>query len=82
LKPVGLVPVEHAYYFLQLSLRQSRVSRGRLDIRVPQQMRLHGSQISFGAPQQLRAAAVTERMRMKLPHAHALPSAFTIFQMR
>src|SRR5882724_12945821 len=50
---------------LQLVLRDPRVHRRRLNVRVPQVL-LHHAEIAAGTPMQLDPAAVTERMRVKL----------------
>src|SRR6266850_4413811 len=62
-----LVPrlVEDADDLLQLVLRDPRVHRRRLNVRVAQVL-LHHAQIAAGAPMQLDPAGMTERMRMKL----------------
>src|SRR5213593_3602426 len=60
--------VEDADDLLQLVLRDPRVHRRRLNVRVPQVL-LHHAEIAAGTSMQLDAAAVTERMRVKLGEA-------------
>src|SRR5438445_2939007 len=57
--------VEDADDLLQLVLRDPRVHRRRLNVRVAQVL-LHHAQIAAGAPMQLYSTGMTECMRVKL----------------